>query len=98
MTARDVEALLLNRCATVARDSALSAVDQREANVFMLAASVMSSQFPQECERLWRTCESYFLSHPGEQLEPEEVLQRGWVQDVSRLRLMLDRRLAEEGA
>jgi hypothetical protein len=98
MTARDVEALLLNRCATVARDSALSAVDQREANVFMLAASVMSSQFPEDCERLWRACEGYFLSHPGEQLEPEEVLQRGWVQDVSRLRLMLDRRLAEEGA
>ena len=96
MTARDFEALQLDRCATAARDTSLCAADQREANVFMLAASVMSSRFPQECESLWQACERYFSAHPGEQLEPDEVLRRGWVQDVSRLRLMLDRRLAEQ--
>ena len=38
MAARDLESALLARCAAVAREVTLVAQDQREANVFVLAA------------------------------------------------------------
>jgi hypothetical protein len=38
MSAKEVEADLLTRCAAVARDAMLFPYDQREANVFRLAA------------------------------------------------------------
>lgn len=94
MLARDVEALVLERCASVARDSSLSAVDQREANVFRVAAGAMSSVFQKERDGLWQASERYFLAHPGDRLPAVEVVRQGWVQDVSRLRLMLGRALA----
>ena len=45
MTARNLESTLLARCAVVAREVTPTAQDQREANVFRLAATVVQSQF-----------------------------------------------------
>lgn len=52
MTARELEAALLLRCVTVAREAATVAQDQCEANVFRLAAAVIRSQFPQHATNL----------------------------------------------
>ena len=46
MTARDDESALLSRCSFVARERAQPAQDQREANVFRLAAMIVRSRFP----------------------------------------------------
>lgn len=93
MTARDAESALLARCTAVARELAQSAQDQREANVFRLAAMVVQSRFPSESMRLMHASERYFDSHPSERLAPADVVRRGWVLSLPRLRDMLSHKL-----
>ena len=93
MTARDAESALLARCFAVAREVAQSAQDQREANVFRLAAMVVQSRFPSESMCLMRASERYFASHPNEKLAPADVVRNGWVLSLPRLRDMLSYRL-----
>lgn len=94
MTARDVEAALLTRCAAVARGVAPTAQDQREANVFRLASMVVRSEFPRESNNLMLASEQYFSTHPNESLLPCEVVRSGWVTSLPRLRDMLSHRLS----
>ncbi len=93
MTARDAESALLARCSVVAREAAQSAQDQREANVFRLAAMVVRSRFPRELMCLMQASDQYFASHPDEKLAPAEVVRKGWVSSLPRLRDMLSHRL-----
>ncbi len=93
MTARDTESALLARCSFVAREVEQSAQDQREANVFRLAAMVVRSQFPRESMCLMRASERYFDSHPNERLAPADVVRKGWVLSLPRLRDMLSHQL-----
>lgn len=93
MTARDVEAALLTRCAAVARDAAPAAQDQREANVFRLASMVVRSAFPREADRLMLASEQYFAAHPNDSLVAGAVVRNGWIVSLPRLRDMLSHRL-----
>lgn len=93
MTARDNESALLARCSSVARELAQSAQDQREANVFRLAAMVVQSRFPGESKCLMRASEQYFAAHPDERLAPAEVVRKGWISSLPRLRDMLSHQL-----
>lgn len=93
MTARDAESTLLARCSVVARELGQSAEDQREANVFRLAAMVVQSRFPSESVCLMQASERYFASHPNERLAPADVVRKGWVVNLPRLRDLLSRRL-----
>ena len=93
MTARDAESALLARCSVVARELAQSAQDQREANVFRLAAMVVQSRFPSESMYLMRASERYFDAHPNERLAAADVVRKGWVLSLPRLRDMLSQRL-----
>jgi len=93
MTARDVEAALLTRCTAIAMDAALTAQDQREANVFQAAAMVVRSQFPRESTSLMQASEQYFATHPNERLTPVDVVRQGWITSLPRLRDMLTQRL-----
>lgn len=93
MNARDLESALLSRCAAVAREATQAAQDQREANVFRVAAMVVQSRFPRESESLMRASEQYFAVHPNERLAPAEVVRNGWVSSLPRLRDMLSHRL-----
>jgi len=97
MNARDIESALLARCVSVARDATQSEAprDPREANVFRLAAMVVESGFPRESESLMQASERYFTLHPDERLSPTEVVQRGWVSTLPRLRDSLTRRFRE---
>lgn len=94
MTARDVESALLTRCAAVARGVAPTAQDQREANVFRLAAMVVQSRFPRESNSLMLASEQYFAAHPNERLVSGAVVRNGWVLSLPRLRDMLTHRLS----
>jgi hypothetical protein len=93
MAARDIESALLARCAAVAREAAPVAQDQREANVFGLAAMLVQPRFPGESKSLLRASEQYFATHPTERLASAEVVRRGWVISLPRLRDMLNRQL-----
>jgi prevent-host-death family protein len=92
-TARDVEFKMITRCAAVARDTTQTAENQSEANVFRLAAMVIRSRFTHESESLMRASEEYFATHPNEQLDPGDVIRRGWIVNLPRLRDMLSREL-----
>jgi len=93
MTARDVESMLLDRCVAMARGSDRVAHDQREANVFNVAAMVVASRFPGDALRMEQASKQYFAMHPDDMLVSSEVVRRGWVTSLPRLRDMLSRRL-----
>lgn len=93
MTARELESALLTRCTAVAQGVAPTAQDQREANVFRLAAMVVQSQFPHESKRLMQASEQYFSVYPDDRLVSGAVVRNGWVLGLPRLRDMLTRRL-----
>ena len=75
MAARDIESALLARCSAVARESVQEAQDQREANVFQLAATLVQSHFPAESQSLRQASERYFASHPNERLASAEIVR-----------------------
>jgi hypothetical protein len=93
MNARDAESALLARCVVVARGAALHVEDQREANVFRLAAMVVGSKFPAESASLKHASDRYFATHPAEKVAPADVVRNGWVLSLPRLRDMLSRSL-----
>jgi len=96
MTARELEAAMLTRCAKAAREGATAPRDQREANVFRLAAMVVQSRFPVASRRLMQASEQYFTAHPHERLPPEEVVRNGWVLSLPRLRDRLSHQLQRD--
>lgn len=94
MTARGLESDLLDRCVCVALGHADVPRDQKEANVFHLAAMVVSSRFPNEAKNLSAASHHYFAGHPGEKVPPAEVVRNGWVVSLPRLRDLLFFRLS----
>ncbi|MEB2347035.1 MAG: hypothetical protein OZ923_00290 [Comamonadaceae bacterium] len=91
--ARDVESALLTRCLAAARDVAAAAEDRREANVFRLAALIVRPRFPSESARLMQASERYLAAHPGDKMAAADVVSKGWVVSLPRLRDMLSARL-----
>ena len=98
MNPREFEAALVEKCAAVAALNQRSAHDSQEANVFVVAAGLVRSAFPQAAERLKQAGEAYFSTHPGERLEAEEVVRRGWVLGLPRLRDTLHRKLGRSAS
>ena len=91
--AREVESALLARCATAARETMPVAKDQREANVFRLAAMVVQARFPRESTSLMQASERYFARYPDQKLTAAEVVRNSWVLSLPRLRDMLSKQL-----
>ncbi len=89
MNARQVEADMLKRCVLVAQGLEAVARDQREANVFRVAAMVVKSRLPSEAEKLMQASQNYFSSYPNHRLQEAEVIKNGWVSSLPRLRDML---------
>jgi len=95
LTAREIENDLLTRCAAAARSLTLAAQDQRDANVFRVAAMVVQSRLPREASRLMQVSEDYFLLHPADRLPAVDVVRNGWVFSLPRLRDMLSLKLSK---
>lgn len=91
--ARDLEAALLTRCVDVALGRVIMASNQREANVFHVAAGVVGDAYPRAAQRLGQASHRYLDQHPGERVTAAEVVMRGWVASLPRLRDMLGREL-----
>jgi hypothetical protein len=93
MTARDDERDVLARCAAASRGDVTAAIDQREANVFRLAAMVLQSRLPVESVRLMHASEQYFRLYPTDKVSSADVVRKGWVSGLPRLRDMLTMQL-----
>lgn len=92
-SSRAREDALLDRCVEVARSGAVPARDEIEANFFLLAAAVLKWKYPDEASRWKRAGDAYVVSRQGSLLTSDEVLQRGWVISLPRLRDMLIHKL-----
>lgn len=87
---RLAEAELLELCAQVCLGSEpATATNQVEANFMDLAYQVIDSEFPAHGLKLRVAADVYFQAHPQDRLEPGEVIRRGWVIGLPRLRSML---------
>ena len=98
--ARASESALLQRCLAVIRVmetqgacEACEAADAREAHVFLLASSAIRSRHPMQAQALSCAAEAYFDAHPGDRLDPEEAVRRGWMISAPRFRDMLERQI-----
>lgn len=95
MSARETEEALIAQCAAAARGEILCARDQREANVFRMAALTLLHRFPAESAAMLAAARAWFAQHPADEVESAEVIRRGWVQGLPRFREMLSGRLKE---
>jgi hypothetical protein len=93
MTAREVESNMLRRCAVAARSASTIAQNQQEANVFRVASMVIQSRLPHESARLMQVSDDYFCGHPEDKLHTVDVVRKGWVLSLPRLRDMLTHQL-----
>ena len=75
MTARDGESKMLKRYATAARDLLPATQDQKEANVFRLAAMVVQFRFSAESVQLMQVSDRYFAQYPNDKLAVVDVLR-----------------------
>jgi hypothetical protein len=95
--ARQVEAAWLGFCVSAAqpvqKGPHVLAQDERQANVLRVAGLVIQSRFPQEAKRMLAVGNAYLSAHPDHQLHASEVIRRGWVTNLPRLRDMLSRSL-----
>ena len=93
MDARGKERQLLDRCVFVVQHPDAVAGDGVEASVFRLAGSVLRSRLPDASARLKSVSAAWFAQHPEEQLASAELLRRGTLVSLPRLREMLSKRL-----
>ena len=75
MTARDGESEMLRRCAAAARAVLPAVQDQKEANVFRLAAMVVQFRFSAESVQLMQVSDRYFAQYPNDKLAAVDVLR-----------------------
>jgi hypothetical protein len=95
LSARDLEEALVARCAEAAEGMLATAADQREANVFRLAAMIVGPRHEAQAQALSGASEEYFRAHPDERLDTTEVLRRSWIASLPRLREALTRKIEQ---
>lgn len=93
MTARQQEERLLAHCTAVAHGADVRARDQREANVFSVAAMILGRSLDRQARNLAQASERYFGAHPQDRLELGAVIRQGWIVSLPRLRDMLTRKI-----
>lgn len=94
MRARENEADLLNCCVAIATGRCQSVSSQAEANVCHVAAMIIGPPYLSQSTRLREVVGQYFADHPGEELPLAEVIRRGWIITLPRLRDALYRAFA----
>ncbi len=92
--ARDIEKTMLERCRQIATTPVDAPQNQAEANVCRVAGMIVRIRYPDAGARLLAAADTYFTEHPEDKLPPEEVVRRGWVISLPRLRDQLERLLA----
>lgn len=93
MNARELESAQLQRCKAAAFGQIMIASNQREANIFRLAAMVIHSRFPQAAQQLMQASTRYFAQYPDQQLTAQQVLCNRWLLSLPRLRDLLSQQL-----
>lgn len=90
---REAEEVMLMSCLEVAQGVREMPCSAQQANVMRVAAMVIGRSFPASQKRLSAAAARYFEAHPGEAVESAEIVRRGWVSNLPRLRDRLERKL-----
>ena len=98
MTARQAEEDVLTSCLEVACGIREMPCSAKQANVMHLAAMVIGKSFPVSQKRLTEAAMRYFQAHPDGEVQAAEIVRRGWVAGLPRLRDRLERKLRTAGA
>jgi hypothetical protein len=93
MDARQQEEQLVARCCAVASGDATAPVDEREANVFRIVATILGPQHIAEADRLLTASSTWFVAHNIEALPAAEVVRRGWIASLPRMRQLVSQAL-----
>lgn len=91
--AREAEGVLLMVCLEVAQGVGEMPCSAQQANVMRVAAMVIGRSFPASQKRLSAAAARYFEEPPGEEVESAEIVRRGWVSNLPRLRDRLEYKL-----
>ena len=91
--AREAEEVLLTVCLEVAQGVREMPCSAQQANVMRVAAMVIGRSFPASQKRLSAAAARYFEAQPGEEVESAEIVRRGWVSNLPRLRDRLEHKL-----
>ncbi len=89
----EAEEVMLTSCLEVAQGVREMPCSAQQANVMRIAAMVIGRSFPVSQKRLSEAAARYFEAHPGEDVETAEVVRRGWVATLPRLRDRLEHKL-----
>ena len=92
MYAREQEDYLIQRCLNAGQNRT-EARDEREANVFHVAAMLLRQEFPQLAQQLQQHSTDYFHIHPEQKLPVAEVIRQGWLISLPRFQQALSLRL-----
>jgi hypothetical protein len=92
MSARDIEQAMIRMCRDVACAQA-EPQGQDQANVCRVAGMIVRIRYPAAGARLFDAAARYFAAHPEQQLPSQEVVLRGWLISLPRLRDQLERLL-----
>ena len=90
---REAEEVMLMSCLEVAQGVREMPCSAQQANVMRVAAMVIGRSFPASQKRLSAAAARYFEEHPGEEVESAEIVRRGWVSNLPRLRDRLEHKL-----
>jgi len=96
MDARDREQKMLDRCARVVKGRARVARTRAEASVFRFAAMSLESANPSGANSLWSASERYFTTHTQAPATLAELMGKGHILTINRLRDMLAVQLQRE--
>lgn len=90
---REAEEVMLMSCLEVAQGVRAMPCSAQQANVMRVAAMVIGRSFPVSQKRLSEAAARYFEAHPGDKVESAEIVRRGWVSTLPRLRDRLEHKL-----
>lgn len=91
--ARSFEDHLLTLCVQISSGCSAVNLSVEQANVCRVAAMVVDGNFPESAVLLRTAAATYFTDHPEQKFEVSEVIRKGWIFDLPRLRHSLERRL-----
>lgn len=90
---REAEEVMLMSCLEVAQGVREKPCSAQQANVMRVAAMVIGRSFPASQKRPSAAAARYFEAQPGEEVESAEIVRRGWVANLPRLRDRLEHKL-----
>lgn len=95
MDIRQSETELIEKCVWLATGKQHHATNSKEANIFLVASSLVKSLHPQASGLLGVASSSYFEVYPDQKMDVQHILKQKWIVSLPRLKSRLCARLSQ---